>query len=110
MAVVGAGEHSGNLALVLVRLADDANAAPDENLLARYRELLSGARADDEFKQVLSALGGSADPEALKLAVSLLERPGVRAEAEATVKRIAEVIKDKHPEAAKAALDRAARK
>ena len=93
----------------LVRLADAANAAPDEKLRGRYRELLAGARGDDELKQVLSALGGDAEPEALQLALPWLERPGVRAEAEAAVKRIAEGIKQKHPAAAKAALDRIAR-
>jgi HEAT repeat protein len=91
----------------LVRLADAANAAPNEELLGRYRELLAGVRGDDELKQVLSALGGDADPAALKLVLPLLEQPGVRAEAAAAVKRIAEAIKQKHPEAAQAALDRA---
>ena len=94
----------------LVRLADAANAAPNEKLLGRYHELLAGARGDDELKQVLSALGGDADPAALKLALPLLEQPSVQAEAAAAVKRIAEAIKQKHPEAAQAALDRAAGK
>lgn len=94
----------------LVRLADEANANPDEKLLARYRELIAGARNDEELKKVLSALGGVAHPEALPLALPLLEKPAVRAEAEATVKRIAAAIKAKHPEAAQAALDRVAGK
>jgi len=94
----------------LVRLADAANAAPDEKLLGRYRELLAGTRGDDELKQVLGALGGDADPAALQLALPLLEQPGVRAEAAAAVKRIAEAIKQKHPAAAQAALERAAGK
>lgn len=94
----------------LVRLADEANAAPDEKLLARYRELIAGARDDNELKQILSALGGAANPEALKLALPLLDRPAVRAEAAAAVKKIAGAIKQKYPEAAQAALDRAAGK
>lgn len=94
----------------LVRLADEANAAPDEKLLARYRELIAGARDDNELKQVLSALGGAAHPEALKLALPLLDRPAVRAEAAAAVKRIAGAVKARHPEAAQSALDRAAEK
>jgi hypothetical protein len=94
----------------LVRLADEANAAPDEKLLGRYRELIEGARGDDELKRVLGALGGDADPAALKLALPLLERPSVRAEAAAAIKRIAEAIKQQHPEAAQAALDHAAGK
>lgn len=94
----------------LVRLADEANAAPDEKLLARYRELITGARDDNELKQVLGALGGAAHPEALKLALPLLDKPAVRAEAAAAARKIAGAIKQKYPEAAQAALDRAAGK
>jgi len=104
------GAHGSLVLQGLVRLADEANAAPDEKLLARYRELLAGARDDDEFRKILSALGGAAHPEALALALPLLERPGVRAEAAAAVKSIAGAIKQKYPEAAQAALDRAAKK
>jgi hypothetical protein len=94
----------------LVRLAAEANAQADENLLTRYRELLDGARGDDEIKLILGALGGAATADALKLALPLLDRPGVRPEAEAAVKKIAEAIKAKHPEAAKAALERLSQK
>jgi HEAT repeat protein len=90
----------------LVRLASEANAQPDEKLVARYRELLDGARSDDEFKLILGALGGAANPDALKLALPLLDKPGVRAEAEVAVKKIAEAVGGKHPEAARAALAR----
>ncbi len=94
----------------LVRLAGEANAAPDEKLMARYRELMAGARDDNELKQVLSALGGAAHPEALTIALPLLDKAAVRAEAVAAVTKIAGAIKQKHPEAAQAALDRAAGK
>jgi HEAT repeat protein len=94
----------------LVRLAGDANAHPDAKLVKHYRELLDGARGGDEFKLILGALGGAAHPEALKLALPLLEKPGVRAEAEVAVRKIAEAIKAKNPEAAKAALDRLQKK
>jgi HEAT repeat protein len=90
----------------LVRLAGDANAHADENLVAHYREFLDGARSDDEIKLILGALGGLANPDALKLALPLLDKPGVRPEAEVAVKKIAEAVKGKHPEAAKAALER----
>jgi len=90
----------------LVRLAGDANARPDAKLVEYYRQLLDGARGDDELKLVLGALGGAAHPDALKLALPLLEKPGVRAEAEVAVRKIAEAIKDKNPEAAKQALER----
>ncbi len=82
------------------------NAHADEHLVARYRDLLDGARSDGEIKLILGALGGAANPDALKLALPLLDKPGVRPEAEVTVKKIAEAIKGEHPEAAKAALER----
>ena len=43
-------------------------------------------------------------PGALELALPLLAKPGVRAEAEVTVRRIAEAVKDNYPQAAKDAL------
>jgi len=90
----------------LVRLAGDANARPDAKLVECYRQLLNGVRGDDELKLVLGALGGAAHPDVLKLALPLLEKPGVRAESEVAVRKIAEAIKDKNPEAAKQALER----
>lgn len=94
----------------LVRLADEANAAPDEQLVARYRELLARAQGEGELRKVLSALGGAAHPDVLALALPLLEKSAVRAEVEAAVKKIADAIKKQHPEAAQAALDRLAGK
>lgn len=85
----------------LVRLAGDANAQPDDQLIARYRELLDGARDVADLKQILGALGGAAHPDALKLATELLEKPGVQAEAEVAVKKITEALKAKPPEPAK---------
>lgn len=92
----------------LVRLADENNAKPDAALIENYRDLLTGARSDDERKLVLGALGGAAHPDALKLALPLLDNEGVRAEAKAAVKRIANAIEKQQPEAAKAALERIA--
>lgn len=93
----------------LVRLADESNAKPDATLIENYRDLLAGARSDDERKLVLGALGGAAHPDALKLALPWLDTASVRAEAEAAVKRIAKAIEKQHPEAAKAALERLAK-
>ena len=93
----------------LVRLADESNAKPDATLIENYRDLLAGARSDEERKLVLGALGGAAHLDALKLALPLLDTAGVRAEAEAAVKRIAQAIEKQHPEAAKAALERLAK-
>ena len=90
----------------LVRLAGEANAHPDAKLVERYRLLLAGARSDADLRLILGALGGAAQPGALELAVPLLDKPGVRAEAEVAVKKIAEAIKAQDPQAAQAALKR----
>jgi HEAT repeat protein len=90
----------------LVRLVVDENAHPNAKLIAHYRELLSAARSDADLRLILGALGGAADPEALQLALPLLENTGVRAEAEAAVKKIATAIKAQHPQAAEEALKR----
>ena len=90
----------------LVRLAGDLNAKPDPELIKRYRQLLAGARDDDERKLILGILAGVAHPEALDLALSLLSQAGVRAETELAVKKIAASIKAQHPQAAQAALER----
>jgi hypothetical protein len=90
----------------LVRLAGEANAHPDAKLVERYRQLLAGARGDADLRLILGALGGAAQPGALRLALPLLDNAGVRAEAEVAVKKIAEAIKAQHPQAAQEALER----
>jgi HEAT repeat protein len=101
-------ESNTHRALVLramVRLAGEQNAQADAALIARYRQLLAGARNDDERKLVLGALAGAAHPEALPLALSLAAQPGVRAEAALAVRKIAAAVKAQHPQAAQAALE-----
>ena len=90
----------------LVRLAGEENAHPSAKLIERYRQLLAGAHSDADRRLILGALGGDAQPEALELAVPLLDDSGVRAEAEVAVKKIAEAIKAQHPKAAQDALNR----
>jgi HEAT repeat protein len=90
----------------LVRLASEDNAHPDAKLIARYRELLAEAHTDADLRLILGALGGVAHPEALQLALPLLEKPGVHAEAEVAVRKIAEGVKAKDPQAAAEALKR----
>lgn len=90
----------------LVRLAGDLNRHPDAELVPRYRSLLAAAKTDAELKLILSALAGAAHPETLQLALPLLDRPGVRAEATAAVKSLAEALKAAHPQAAAEALRR----
>jgi hypothetical protein len=90
----------------LARLLGEQNARPDAQLVGRYRDLLAGARGDDDRKLVLGPLAGCADPDALLLAVDQLGNAGVRAEAELAVKKIAEAIKEKHPQAALSALEK----
>lgn len=88
----------------LVRLAREENARANPRLIERYRQLLEGAKTDDDRKLILSALAGAAHPDALPLAVPLLDNPAVRAEATVAVKTIAEAIKAQHPQAAREAL------
>ena len=88
----------------LVRLVGEENAHPAATLVNRYLLLLAGARTDADFKLILGALGGATHPDALRLAVGLLAKPGVRAEAEVAVKKITEALKAQHPEAAQEAL------
>ena len=90
----------------LVRLAGEENAHPGTKLIERYRLLLAGARMDADYRLILGALSGDAQPEALDLAVPLLDNSGVRAEAEIAVKKIAEAVKAQHPKAAQDALNR----
>jgi HEAT repeat protein len=100
-------EASRGLALRgLVRLAGDANAHPDATLVEHYRLLLAGSHGDADLRLILGALGGAAHPEALQLALPLLDNAGVRAEAQVAVKRIAEAIKAQDPKAAQDALNR----
>jgi hypothetical protein len=102
-----ATESVGGLALRgLVRLAGEENAHPSARLIERYRQLFAGARNDADNRLILGALGGDSQPEALALAVALLDNTGVRAEAEVAVKRIAEAIKAQSPKAAQNALSR----
>ena len=87
-----------------VRLAQEANKQPGSALVARYRQLLSDARNDDDRRRVLGALGGCDSVAGLELAVAQLATPTLRAESELAVKNIAELVKKHHPKEAKAAL------
>jgi HEAT repeat protein len=101
----GATEALRGIALRgLVRLASEENAHPDARLIERYRQLLADARGEADLRLILGALGSAASPDALQLALPLLENAGVRAEAEVAVKKIAESIKAQHPQAAQEAL------
>ena len=85
----------------LVRLASDENAHPSRKLIEHYRELLDSAHDEpDLLRPILGALGSSSDPDALQLAYPYLEKESVRPEAEAAVKKIAESVKAKNPDAA----------
>lgn len=86
----------------LVRLAAEEHAKPA--VADRYRALTDQAKGDGELKLILGSLGGAGHPETLQLALAFLSREGVRAEAEVAVRKIAEAIKPKHPEAARDAL------
>ncbi len=89
----------------LVRLAGEANAKRDATLIERYRALLAGARSDDDRKLILGALSGCAHPDALPLVLPLVSNAALKAEATLAVRKIADAIKDKHPQAAQQALE-----
>jgi len=89
----------------LVRLMKETDAAGDTQT-ERYRTLLAGARGNAELKQILGAMGGAKEAGVLQLALPLLDRADVRAEAAAAVKRIAEAIKPQAPVLAQEALKR----
>jgi hypothetical protein len=101
---VGADSHRALAFRGLVRLAREENLGTSDTLMERYRELINVAKSDEERKLILGALGGCGRPEALQLAVAQLANPAVRAEAEQAVGQIAAAIKEKHPQAAQAAL------
>lgn len=88
----------------LVRLGHKENSSPTVALIDRYRELLQHARNNAELKLILSALAGCAHPDALTLVLPLRANAQVKAEAEMAIRKIAEAIKDKHPEAVQTAL------
>jgi len=90
----------------LVRLAAEENAHPNAKLTAHYRELLAQAQSDADLRLILGALSGAAYPDALQLALPLLDNAGVHAEAVVAVKKIAEAIKANDPRAAEEALKR----
>lgn len=87
----------------LTRLVNEGERT-DQVRLERYRLLLGGARGDADLKLILGAMGGSASPEVLRLALPFLEQPSVRAEAVAAVRKMAEAIKGRDPALAKEAL------
>jgi hypothetical protein len=88
---------------------EEANSNTHSRVAEFAVALLQGARSDADLKLVLGALGGAKQAEVLPLVLPLLDKPVVRAEAEAAVRRIVQAIKDKDPEAAKAALEKLAK-
>jgi HEAT repeat protein len=88
----------------LLRLAQNANKEPDDALVARYGQLLTLARNDADRSTVIGALGACGHVGALELAVQQLAVPNLRADTEAAVKSIAELIRKKHPKEVKDAL------
>ncbi len=90
----------------LVRLLGEENAHPGAEVTDHYRQLLTAAKSDDDYKLILGAISGFAHPDALGLVLPLLSNPGVHAEAELAVQKIAEAIKAQHPQAAQDALRR----
>jgi HEAT repeat protein len=88
----------------MVRLAATQNAHLNATWIERYRQLLAGARTDNDRRLILGALGGATDPAALDMMLPLLQNAPIRTEAELAIKKIATAIKSTHPDAARAAL------
>ncbi len=88
----------------LVKNVSEYNAQPDAALIGRYRQLLAGAQSDAERKMVLNTLAGVAHPDALALALQVLQVQGVRAEATQAVERIAQALQKTHPDVSRDAL------
>ncbi len=88
----------------LVKNVSEYNAQPDAALIGRYRQLLAGAQSDAERKMVLNTLAGVAHPDALALALQVLQVQGVRAEATQAVERIAQALQKTHPDVSREAL------
>ena len=102
----GTAPHRAVVWSGLVRLVEEQNGEPNDQLIDRYRTLFALVRSDDDRKQCLGALSGVAHPGALSLAVPLLSRDAVRAEAEMAVKKIAAAVERDHPRPAAEALRR----
>jgi len=67
------------------------------------------AKNEADLRLVLGTLGGVGHPDALRLALGLVENAAVRKEAEVAVKKIAESIKGQYPQEAQEALSRLSR-
>lgn len=87
----------------LVRMAGGTGTSPDAAMMERYRMLAGEARSDDERKLLLGALAGVTHPDAMALALPMLDNPGVRAEAILALRRIISTVKPTHPKEAIAA-------
>ena len=92
----------------MVRLVEEENAQPSPHFIEHYRQLIAGAHNAADLKVILGALPGAADPGALQLAVSMLDNPDVRPEAELAIRKIAAAIQAQHPAAAEEALKKLA--
>ena len=90
----------------LIRIAGEGNAHPDAALIGRYRQLLAGARGDNDRKLILRVLAGVGHPDALTLVFPLLDVPRVHDEAAEAVRRLANAIQKTYPEVADSALRR----
>jgi HEAT repeat protein len=94
----------------LARLSGEETNSSTHSRVAEFAvALLQDAHSDADLKLVLGALGGAKQAEVLQFVLPLLDKPAVRAEAEAAVRRIAAAIKDRNPEAAKTALEKLAK-
>ncbi|MFP4055746.1 MAG: HEAT repeat domain-containing protein [Candidatus Brocadiia bacterium] len=88
-----------------IRLAGLARKSPPQKL-AMYRQAMEAATRDDEKKLALGGVGDLGHPAALDVALSCLGDEALRREAAAAVVKIADAIKAKHKQEARAALQK----
>jgi len=107
MGIVGRTRDPTHRVLALrgyVRVLGEAGGIPSQQTLDAYAAALKQARAPQEKKLVLGALGKVSHPAALALVEPLLADPAVTAEAELALLGIARAVAGARPDAAAAAL------
>lgn len=90
----------------LVRILSEENSKPTDALVDKYRRLLQSAKTDTDCKMILGALSSVSHIEAMRLALSKLNNPELKAEVEMAVKKIGESIKSKYPQEVSEALQK----
>jgi len=87
-----------------VRLAGLPSRRKPGDTVKRYEAIMQVAQRPEDKRLVLSALASVKDRAALEMAKQYLSDEGIKNEAAAAVVKVAKAISDRHPDAAKEAL------